>query len=177
MRRYAVTLGAGEPIEVEIQDVPADAGDPSGTRKVRVISGGIERVLDLRAEGPVRYTWVDDYRVVNAEVEAKATKLAVAVRGETFLAEVADARVVKIPVVGRGDRAAGPLIMRAPMPGRVVKLLARVGDEVKAGRGLLVVEAMKMENELRAPRDGRVHEIRVSEGAAVEAGQDLFVLE
>jgi biotin carboxyl carrier protein len=177
MRKYAVTLGTAEAVEVEVQELPAEAGDAAGTRRVRVVAGGVEKVLDLRAAGPVRYTWIDGVRVVNSEVEPKGDKLTVTVRGDGFAATVADARAVKIPAVGRGNRAAGPLVMRAPMPGRVVKLLAKVGDEVKAGRGLLVVEAMKMENELRAPRDGRVQEIRVSEGTAVESGQDLFVLE
>jgi biotin carboxyl carrier protein len=59
----------------------------------------------------------------------------------------------------------------------VVKLLVRVGDEVKAGAGVIVVEAMKMENELRAPRDGKLREFRVKEGEAVEAGQELCVVE
>jgi biotin carboxyl carrier protein len=176
MRKYAVTLAGGGGVEVEVQELPGEAGDPAGTRRVRVVAGGIERVLDLRAAGPARYTWVDGHRVVNAEVEPKGDKLTVNVAGQAFSATVADARVVKIPVVGPANRAAGPLVMRAPMPGRVVKVLAQVGDEVKAGRGLLVVEAMKMENELRSPRDGRLQEIRVTEGAAVEAGQDLLVL-
>jgi biotin carboxyl carrier protein len=58
-----------------------------------------------------------------------------------------------------------------------VKILARPGDVVKAGAGVVVVEAMKMENELRAPRDATVKELRVSEGAAVEAGQELALLD
>jgi biotin carboxyl carrier protein len=63
------------------------------------------------------------------------------------------------------------------MPGRVVKLLVRVGDEVGARQGVVVVEAMKMENELRAPRDGRVVEVRVTEGASVDANAVLVVIE
>ena len=172
MRRYAVTLGGGQPIEVEVQEEPADA---TGARKVRVVIAGAERVLDLRAAGPVRYTWADGQRMVNAEVEPKGGKLAVAVRGESFVAEVADARVLQIPVVAP-NRKSGPLIIRAPMPGRLVKVLVKVGDEIKAGHGVVVVEAMKMENELRSSRDGKVQEIKVAEGAAVEAGEELLVL-
>jgi biotin carboxyl carrier protein len=62
------------------------------------------------------------------------------------------------------------------MPGRVVKVLVAVGDAVAARQGLVVVEAMKMENELRAPRAGRVSEVRVREGAPVEANTVLIVL-
>jgi biotin carboxyl carrier protein len=67
--------------------------------------------------------------------------------------------------------------VRAPMPGRVVKLLVKTGDVVTARQGLVVVEAMKMENELRAPKDGRVADIRVKEGMPVEANAVLITLE
>ena len=76
----------------------------------------------------------------------------------------------------RVRHAAGPARLTAPMPGRVVRVLAAVGAAVEAGQGLVVVEAMKMENELRAPRAGRVQQIAVSEGQAVEAGALLLVV-
>jgi biotin carboxyl carrier protein len=63
------------------------------------------------------------------------------------------------------------------MPGKVVKLLVKPGDAVKAGDGVIVVEAMKMENELKAPAPGTVKEIRVAEGKAVAAGEVLVVIE
>ena len=82
---------------------------------------------------------------------------------------------------GRGAaadaQAEGRQQVLAPMPGKVVKLLVKAGDEVKARQGLVVVEAMKMENELRSPKDGRVTEIAVSEGTSVEAGRLLVVVE
>lgn len=64
----------------------------------------------------------------------------------------------------------------APMPGKVVRLLVQQGDAVEAGKGLLVVEAMKMQNEIRAPRSGTVERLLVSEGQAVNAGQLLAVV-
>jgi biotin carboxyl carrier protein len=63
------------------------------------------------------------------------------------------------------------------MPGKVVKMLVKPGDEVKARQGLVVVEAMKMENEIRSPKDGRVADVLVTEGASVEAGRLLVVVE
>ena len=66
---------------------------------------------------------------------------------------------------------------KAPMTGRVLRVLVGRGDEVAAGQGLVVVEAMKMENELRAPGPGRVTEVAVTEGASVEAGRLLVVIE
>jgi biotin carboxyl carrier protein len=65
----------------------------------------------------------------------------------------------------------------APMPGRVVRVFVAPGDEVAAGQGLVVVEAMKMENELRASKAGKVKEVNVSAGTSVEAGKVLIVIE
>jgi biotin carboxyl carrier protein len=63
------------------------------------------------------------------------------------------------------------------MPGRVVRVLVQPGDEVTARQGLVVIEAMKMENELTAVRSGRIREVTVAPGAAVEAGRLLVVIE
>jgi biotin carboxyl carrier protein len=71
----------------------------------------------------------------------------------------------------------GPRQVTAPMPGKVVKLLVRPGEAVAARQGVVVVEAMKMENELRAPKSGTVAEIKVAEGMSVEAGAVLAIIE
>jgi biotin carboxyl carrier protein len=153
-----------------------------------VMVAGEARTITVGNAGPQRYTWLDGARVVTTTVESApgpavvdgetvARKLSVAVRGEVFSATVTDAQVAEIPVVSAPGRSGGPVVVRAPMPGRVIKHLAKAGDAVKAGAGLIVVEAMKMENELRAPRDGKVIEFRASEGAAVEAGQELVLVE
>jgi biotin carboxyl carrier protein len=71
----------------------------------------------------------------------------------------------------------GQATIVAPMPGRVVRVLAAAGDDVEARQPVIVVEAMKMENELRAPRAGRIKEIVVTPGTSVEAGRVLAVIE
>lgn len=71
----------------------------------------------------------------------------------------------------------GPQRVTAPMPGKVVRVLVKVGDAVVARQPVVVIEAMKMENELRAPRDGQVTEVRAHEGASVDAGALLIVIE
>jgi biotin carboxyl carrier protein len=76
----------------------------------------------------------------------------------------------------RGGTAGGGSVV-APMPGRVVRILVGVGDEVSAREPVLVMEAMKMENELRSPKAGRIADIHVVEGASVEAGRLLIVVE
>jgi biotin carboxyl carrier protein len=79
---------------------------------------------------------------------------------------------------GQGGAAgAGPQRVIAPMPGKVVRVLVKPGDEVTARQGLVVVEAMKMENELRAARDGRVRDVAVKEGQSVDAGTVLLTVE
>jgi biotin carboxyl carrier protein len=76
-----------------------------------------------------------------------------------------------------GVPGAGPQRVTAPMPGKVVRVLVRPGDDVQPRQGLVVVEAMKMENELRAARAGRVRDVFVAEGQSVEAGTALMVVE
>jgi biotin carboxyl carrier protein len=97
-----------------------------------------------------------------------------------------DGQVVPVTLLvpGRGGsgsttstaKTVGPIEIVSPMPGRIVKVLVKTGDAVAARQGLVVVEAMKMENELRAPRAGTVAEVRVREGAPVEANVVLVVM-
>jgi biotin carboxyl carrier protein len=76
-----------------------------------------------------------------------------------------------------GEAPTGPVNVVAPMPGRIVKVLVNEGDAVLARQGVVVVEAMKMENEVRAPRAGTVKQVRVTQGALVEARTVLVVIE
>jgi biotin carboxyl carrier protein len=78
---------------------------------------------------------------------------------------------------GDAAGAAGPQRVVAPMPGKIIKVLVKQGDVVVARQGLVVVEAMKMENELRSPKAGTVVEVRAAEGSSVEAGAVLVVVE
>lgn len=102
----------------------------------------------------------------------------VRVRGRVLRFEMLDERRVKMKEA-QGFRldVGGLATIDSPMPGKVIKLLAKEGDEVKEGQGVVVVEAMKMENELKAPKAGVVKEIKVKEGDAVEAGARLAVIE
>lgn len=78
---------------------------------------------------------------------------------------------------GASDGAAGPRAVKAPMPGRVVRVLVAVGDEVAEQQGVVVIEAMKMQNELKSPKAGRVARVAVAVGDAVGAGDVLAVVE
>jgi biotin carboxyl carrier protein len=94
--------------------------------------------------------------------------------GEVLDVELSDAGRGALP---RARAETGQVRVTAPMPGKLVRVLVEAGQAVEAGQGLVVVEAMKMENELRATRAGRVKELPVREGQAVETGALLVVVE
>jgi biotin carboxyl carrier protein len=98
----------------------------------------------------------------------------VTVRGRSHLVEVLDPR--RRRRANALDASEGPQEILAPMPGMVVKVLVAEGQQVSSGDGLLVIEAMKMQNEIRASRTGRVEKIHVREGAGVETGFKLVRL-
>ena len=74
-------------------------------------------------------------------------------------------------------QAGGRAVLTSPMPGKVVRVMCSVGDEVIEGQGLLVVEAMKMQNEVQAPKAGKLSELKVIEGQTVNAGEVLAIVE
>jgi biotin carboxyl carrier protein len=99
----------------------------------------------------------------------------VSVNGRVFRVEVFDPRSMR----GRRGAAGGEgrQTIAAPMPGRVIRVLVEPGQDVAAGQGLIVVEAMKMQNEMKSPKAGRVVEVKTAAGATVSAGDILAVVE
>lgn len=79
--------------------------------------------------------------------------------------------------VGAGGAAGGAAEIKTAMPGKVVRVLVEPGAEIRQGEGVIIVEAMKMQNEMKSPKDGIVKEIRANEGATVNAGDVLAVIE
>jgi biotin carboxyl carrier protein len=77
----------------------------------------------------------------------------------------------------RHGQSDGPVTLRASMPGRIVRLLVAKGDTVAAHQGILVIEAMKMQNEIKSPKEGRVADLRVAPGDTVAAGDTLATIE
>jgi biotin carboxyl carrier protein len=112
---------------------------------------------------------------------AGVPRVEVVVDGWRFVLEVEDAEQAELRTRAERDRAGlqvggGPIEIRAIIPGRVVAVAVAPDDEVEAGQPLLVVEAMKMQNELRAPRAGTVQRVVVSVGSTIEIGELLVVL-
>lgn len=164
--RYIVEVN-GERVEVGVegaeasvdgQPIPARLAEATGS-PVRLLQLGdaVHRVEVRRHPGRGRYTlWVDGFRY---EVEAL------------------DARTRAIRDLSAATAPpAGPAPVVAPMPGLVVRVHVAVGDAVQAGQGVVVMEAMKMENELRAPAAGTVARVLATPGTAVEKGAPLVEL-
>ena len=118
-------------------------------------------------------------RIGNQAYEVKCERVAgdmhLWVGSERFAAEVRDPRSLRGRVRVMDDH--GPKKLTAPMPGKIVRVLVREGAAVEAGAGVLVVEAMKMQNELKSPKKGTIQKILVSEGTAVNAGDVLAIVE
>lgn len=161
--------------------------------KYRVSLEGVEREVDVVLTPSGRATVTLDGQPVDADIERVPGGVSVRLGARVF--DVAVGGAAEAPQVAAGsargiasvisERAlarrkksgslgAGAKELRAPMPGRVVRVLVRAGQEVEAGAPCVVVEAMKMENELLAPAAGKVAAVHVEEGASVE-GQALLL--
>jgi biotin carboxyl carrier protein len=158
-------------VTIEGREIPVEVdGD-------RVTVGGreVRAHLSVVPGTPVRHLLVDAESLALVVEQEERGVWRLAVQGTTRVASVVDERTRHIrSLAGDPGQTAGPSHLKAPMPGLVVRLLAREGEAVDAGRGLVVLEAMKMENELRAAAPGVVASIRVTPGQAVEKGQVLI---
>ena len=96
--------------------------------------------------------------------------------GHEFDIELTDPKRLRGSTVD-AEHAGGAAEIKTAMPGKVVRILVAAGAEVQKGDGVLVVEAMKMQNEMKSPKDGIVKEIRTTEGSTVNAGDILAVIE
>lgn len=119
-----------------------------------------------------------DGRSYDIKIEPNNGQLLIYYGGERFECSVQDERIAELRrLAGDTGLAGGPAEIKAPMPGLILKLFVEPGQEVTRGERLLIIEAMKMENELKAPRDGIVKTIHCQTQEAVEQGKVLLALE
>jgi biotin carboxyl carrier protein len=139
--------------------------------------GDIWSLLD--GDGACRRSYEVTFSEAGQTAAGSGRQLTVHVNGTPVIVEMpgTSRRTGRGARGSQGETRSGPAAVTAPMPGRVVQVLVKTGDQVSARQGLLVIEAMKMENELRAPHAGTVKEIRAGQGALVEAGAIVVVLE
>jgi biotin carboxyl carrier protein len=141
----------------------------------RFQTDGKRRDASVVAAEPGIYSVLLDGESFEAKIVPGPRGWFVDVRGRRFEIEVRDPR--RYDRRSRGLAGEGRQQVTAPMPGKVVRTLVAAGDRVEAGQGLVVVEAMKMQNEIRSPRKGVVKKILAAAGTAVNAGETLAVVE
>ncbi len=152
------------------------AAGPEGGR-FRVVLDGVPRSVCARATDlGLLLTDERDGRTSDVAVTERAAGEWMLQLPHVALTAVVDGRRFRRRGGGPAP-VAGEQRVTAPMPGRVVRVLVKVGDEVALRQGLVVVEAMKMENELASPKAGRVKEVAVTEGTSVESGRLLVIVE
>lgn len=160
--KFDAIVGAGKKISVERLD------------DRRYLVGDRERNVDVEVIEPGVYSLI---------VDGESYEVSVREEKKGFVVEVGPHAIpVKLQDPSQSQSAGsagveGEATVTSPMPGRVVGIKVEIGQAVKEGEGVVLVEAMKMENELHAPKDGKVKQIAVKVGDAVEAGQDLVVIE
>jgi biotin carboxyl carrier protein len=146
----------------------------SGERETWSIDG---RAVDANPVeiAPGVYSLLLDGQSIEVRVEKFASKLRVTVGGREYEASVRDPRQWKRNG-GSAAEAEGRAQIIAPMPGKVIRILVAAGDAVEAGQGIVVVEAMKMQNEIRSPKSGKVEKLAVAEGQTVNAGELVAII-
>ncbi|CAN5826550.1 acetyl-CoA carboxylase biotin carboxyl carrier protein subunit [soil metagenome] len=135
--------------------------------------------LELRDLGDGVYLLIDGTTVYNCRVENSPRDphgIQVSLRGLDYALKLIDLKRLRSAQSGAKHNKGTARIL-APMPGKVVRLLVDAGTEVEAGAGILIVEAMKMQNEMKAPKAGQVVSIHAQVGATVNAGDVLAVIE
>ena len=165
---YVATIGERD-VKVSVEEL--------GGSNYKVTIDGVEHVVD--AQLITGNLWSVLYGNGSFEVDVTrlpAEEYEVLIHGDCHkFTLMNEQRRAMIRAGGKGS--AGKAMLTSPMPGKVVKLLVKEGQEVEAGQGVIVVEAMKMENELKSAVAGKVKEIFVEEGQVVESGAKLLLVE
>jgi biotin carboxyl carrier protein len=153
-----------------VRTVEYKPGEPT------VLVDGVAAAVEAQVLRPGVLSLIVDGRAWRVVLEEDANEPAVYVGGARIAYRIDDPRSLKARR-GRGAGTDGPKAIKASMPGRVVRVLAKKGDAVEAHAGVVVIEAMKMQNELKSPKAGKVAELRVAAGDTVAAGDVLAVVE
>jgi biotin carboxyl carrier protein len=168
MKLQATLAGRDHEVELHVE----------GTRVIAKIDDR-HYELSLSSRGAGRYVLIHENRVFDCEVVRNNARVGLSeVRVGKSLREVVISDPKRLRAThGGGAHDDGSAQITAPMPGKVVRILVEAGSQVEAGQGVVVVEAMKMQNEMKAPRAGIVVSIAATEGMTVNSGDLLAVIE
>jgi biotin carboxyl carrier protein len=170
---YYVTLDptpGAEPIVVDVKELP------SGALEVRI--GGELVDVDVVAVGGERgqLSVRIDGQVVDLTTEGQPPDIGAIASGHRSYVRVESERLRAAEAAKKSGGGGGEKVVKSPMPGRIVKVLVQAGDEVEAGKPLLVMEAMKMENEIKAKAAGKIGQVHVATGDTVEGNAKLVTM-
>jgi biotin carboxyl carrier protein len=174
MNTFEITVG-GKNHTVEVESVAA-ASSSNGEVDYRIRLDGREIELTYAQLSEDSFSLIVNGESYDVHCERAGEALQVALRGAIYECVVSDPRSLRTRKrAGLAD--SGEQKLAASMPGKVVRIIAGVGDQIKAGQGILVIEAMKMQNEVRSPKDGQLKKLLVRQGANVVAGAVLAIIE
>lgn len=142
----------------------------------QIMLDGKECHADIRLLQPNVLSLLIEGRSYRILLDTRPEGAAIVVDGERIAYRINDPRSLRTRT-NSDVHHAGAKPVTAPMPGRIVRVLVQAGESVQAHQGLIVIEAMKMQNELKAPKAGSISRIAVEPGATVQAGQVLLVIE
>jgi biotin carboxyl carrier protein len=154
---------------VEIEEV--------GKSVYRISVDGNEFLVDGKKTGRTGYSLIVDNRSFEVDVDNTEDEYRVLVDGRNYHVNLIDERRLRVGGAQSGQQLQGRQKVSVPMPGKIIAVLVAEGDQVEKGQGLVIVEAMKMENEVCSPVTGEVKEIKVKPGDAVEGGAVLAIVE
>ena len=165
---FVAKLGE-ETYTVEIEEV--------GKSLYRISVDGNEFLVDGKKTGRTSYSLIVDNRSFEVDVDNTEDEYRVLVDGRNYHVHLIDERRMRVGGAQSGLQLQGRQKISVPMPGKVTAVLVSEGDAVEKGQGLVIVEAMKMENEVCSPISGEVKEVKVKAGDAVEGGAILAIVE
>jgi len=164
-------------IELEIDGQLIEGAFTLSDGAAQLTFGGATREAQVSEPEPGMFTVIINDRVYRCELERSPDgAVEVIVNGKRIPVTARDKKHLR-GQAGSGAGASGQIKLSSPMPGKVVRVLLNAGDEVAAHQGVMVVEAMKMQNEVQSPKAGKIAEIKVTEGQTVNAGEALAVIE
>ena len=157
----------GQPVEIEVNRTENDV--------IEAEIGGRSYRLEAKAVEPGVYWFIWNNRSLEITVTQNRDSYVASLAGHRIAVEILDARTALRRAAQHGHD--GIVQIRAPMPGKVIKVLVAEGTEVLVNQGIVVLEAMKMQNEIKSPKKGIVRKLGVTDGAPVNSGDLLATVE